>query len=220
MAAAATLAPAARPSMLTLYRDDGVLARAVAGGLGRVVPVPGVVLVLAGTFPVLAAVVIGGAGVSRALAGAVLAWFGLTAALSGGRPQTGRLAWGTPPLIRATEYVSILWLGAIAGGSSPAAAFALLCALAFRHYDLVYRMRHRGVTPPPWVNALALGWDGRLLLAWLLLIAGLLPAGFFVAAAILGMATAGDSVVGWLRFVDQQRAGAAGSYEDEEDEGQ
>src|SRR5205823_9724819 len=66
-------------------------------------------------------------------------WLVLAAGASSGRPHTGSLRWGIPPVLRLAEYASILWLGALAGGSGPAAAFALLAAVAFRHYDLIYR---------------------------------------------------------------------------------
>jgi hypothetical protein len=219
-ATGATLAAPAQRSMLSIYRDDGPLAQAIGARLGAVVRLPAPLLVLAGAVPLLAAAAIGGGDVSRPLAGALLGWFVLAAAASGGRPETGRLGWAAPGLVRVTEYVTILWLAAIASPSALPAAFALLSALAFRHYDLVYRLRHRGVTPPAWVNAVALGWDGRLVAAWVLLAAGALPAGFYVAAVLLAAAFVGDSVAGWLRFADEQRAGAAGAYEDEEDEGQ
>ena len=210
-----------KPSTLRIYRDDGPLVRALGRALGRAVALPAAVLALAGAVPVFAAIAVEGAGASEGLAAVVLAWFVLVAGLSAGRPETGRLGWAPPPVIRATEYASLLWLGAIAGGDSVAAAFALLCALAFRHYDLVYRLRHRAATPPAWVNAVSLGWDGRLIAGWVLLAVGALPAAFFAAAALFAVVFAGDSVAGWMRFAGEQRSGgAAGSYEDEEDEGQ
>ena len=58
------------------------------------------------------------------------------------------------------------------------AAFALLLAITYRHYDIVYRLRHRGMTPPRWLNRAAGGWDGRLLAGFALAAAALVPAGF------------------------------------------
>jgi hypothetical protein len=210
-----------RPSTLRIYRDDGPLARALGRTLGRAVPLPAAALAAAGALPVLAVLAVTGGGASTALAGAALAWLVVVAGLSAGRPETGRLGWAPPPVIRGTEYVALMWIGAIAGGASVAAAFALLCALAFRHYDLVYRLRHRAATPPAWVDAVSLGWEGRLIAAWVLLAAGALPGAFFVVAVVFALVFVGDSVAGWVRFAGEQRAGAAaGSYEDEEDEGQ
>jgi len=120
-----------------------------------------------------------------------------------------------PPLLRGAEYAALLWIGALAGESSQPAAFALICALAFRHYDLVYRLRNLGTEPPRWVGDLALGWDGRVALGYILLVAGALPAGFFVAAGLLATMFVAESIAGWRRF---GRAPQPVTYEDEEDE--
>lgn len=196
---------------LTVYRDDGPLA----GALGRVTAkVPAAALALAAALPVLAAIAIEGDGASDALAGAVVAWAVLLGGLSRARTETGRFRWGVPPLIRLTEYAGLLWIGAL--GDALPAAFALIIALAYRHYDLVYRLRHRGVTPPRWVDLAGLGWEGRLLLGYVLLVAGALPAAFFVLAALLGVLFVVESVAGWTRGTRQR----ATVYEEEEDEGQ
>ena len=94
------------------------------------------------------------------------------------------------------------------------AAFALLSALAFRHYDLVYRLRHRAEVPPRWLNLLAAGWEGRLIIAYVLLVAGALPAAFFVWAGVLGAVSLAETVVGWRRFEQARRPSL---YEDKED---
>jgi hypothetical protein len=134
-----------------------------------------------------------------------------------GRPPGGRLAWAVPPLVRLVEYGGLVAIAALEGASALPAAFALLCALAFRHYDLVYRLRHRGETPPAWVNALAGGWEVRLLAAALLLAVGALPEAYWVAAAVYGAVFAGESAAGWATF---SRARRPILYEDAEDEGQ
>lgn len=196
---------------LTVYRDDGP----IAGVLGRLsAKVPGAALALVAALPLLAAIAIEGDGASDGLAGAVVGWAVLVGGLSRGRTETGRFRWGVPPLIRLTEYAGLLWIGAL--GDALPAAFALVVALAYRHYDLVYRLRHRGVTPPRWVDLAGLGWEGRLLLGWALLVAGALPAAFFVLAAILGVVFVGESIAGWMRGDRRQTA----VYEEEEDEGQ
>lgn len=214
-ATTATVGRSERPSTLRTYRDDGPIALAIAAA-GRAVPLPSSLLALLGALAVFAAAAIGGGDASTGVAGAVIAFLVITGGLSAGRPEAGRLGWAAPPLIRVAEYAAILWLGAVAGGDAVPAAFALLCALAFRHYDLVYRLRHRGVTPPAWVDAASLGWDGRLILAFALLAFDLLPAGFYVLAAVFAAIFVGDSIAGWR---GHQRADV-GSYEDEDDEGQ
>ena len=83
----------------------------------------------------------------------------LLAGIASGRPLRDRLRWAVPPALRAAEYGALLWIGAVAGAVP--AAFALLCAITFRHYDIVYRLRQRGELPPHWLNRAAGGWDGR-----------------------------------------------------------
>jgi hypothetical protein len=195
MSAAAVLEPTAPPDPLVVYRDDGLIARA----LGRVgAPVPSTALALAGLLPLLAAVIVTGGGASDVLAGIVIAWALLSVGLSAGGRGRPRIAWAAVPIERLTEYVALIWIAALHGESAYPAAYVLLGALAFRHYDLVYRLRHRGVTPAPWVSALSLGWDGRLILAFVLLVAGALPDGFYVLAAVFGAAFVGEAVYGWV----------------------
>jgi hypothetical protein len=222
MTAATTTTPAAhaateRPSALATYRDDGPIARA----LGRVVPggrrAPAVPLLLVAVVPLVVAIVVGGDDVSRGLAAAVIAWLILWGGASSGASLSERLNWAVPPLVRLGEYAALIWLATLHGRSAEPAAFALLCALAFRHYDLVYRLRHRGTTPAPWVDAVSLGWEGRLVLAYVLLVAGLVPGAWFVWAGLLGAIVIAEAVHGW---VAQERGGRTVDYEDEEDEGQ
>lgn len=222
MSAAAASAPALRhprteaPSTLELYRDDGPLARLLSAA-GRAVPLPPALLIAIGFLPALILIAIDGDDVSHGAVGGALAWLVLMGALSSGRPHLDRLRWAAPPLLRLCEYATLVWIGAEGGESSRPAAFAFICALTFRHYDLVYRMRHQGVAPPRWLGNLALGWDGRIVLGYILLVAGALPAGFFVAAGLLAAVFAAETVAGWRRF---GRAQQPATYEDEEDEGQ
>jgi hypothetical protein len=192
---AAVVEPVAPPDPLAVYRDDGPLAR----GLGRLrLPLPAPLLAFAGLVPLVVAVIVTGNGASDALAGAVLAWTLLTVGASSGAPARRKIAWAAVPIERLAEYLALIWIAALHGESAYPAAFALLGALAFRHYDLVYRLRHRGVQPARWVTALSLGWDGRVVLAYALLVAGALPAGFFVLAAVFGAAFVGEAVYGWV----------------------
>jgi Family of unknown function (DUF5941) len=221
MSAAATDARAAAPSRraepIPVYRDDGPLALAL-GALARpLARVPAPLLILTALVPLLAVAAFGGADVSYGAAAAVLAWVLLAAGASSGSRPRPRAGWAEPPLLRATEYTALIWIAALEGADAYPAAFALLAALTFRHYDLVYRLRHRGVVPARWVSALSGGWDGRLVVAFVLLIAGALPAGYYVAAAVFGVAFVGEAVYGWVAVGRVQRPL---EYEDEEDEGQ
>jgi hypothetical protein len=218
VSAAAAIAAPARPEPVAVYRDDGPLARALGALIGaRIERVPPSLLLTLGLAPLLAVAAFGGADVSRGAAAAVVAWVLLTCGVSSGTRPRVRIRWTETPLLRATEYTALIWIAALEGPDAYPAAFAVLAALTFRHYDLVYRLRHRGVVPARWVSALGGGWDGRLLAAFLLLVLGALPAGYFVAAAVLGVAFAGEAIYGWVGIGRVQRPL---EYEDEEDEGQ
>jgi hypothetical protein len=203
-----------RPEPIGVYRDDGLVARALARTLGPAVPVPAPVLILAALLPLLAVAAFAGGDLSTGAVAGLVAWIVLVCGASGGRPRRAAVAWAEPPLLRATEYATLTWIAAAEGADAYPAVFALIAALTFRHYDLVYRLRHRGVTPAGWVSALAGGWDGRLIAATVLLAVGALPAAFFVAAAVLGVVFVAESVVGWVVFGRVQRPLV---YDDEED---
>jgi hypothetical protein len=205
MTAVATPAATQPPEPIVVYRDDGPLALALGRTLGRALPVPAPALGLAAAVPLLACALLIGRDASEGLAAALVAWAVLCGSAAAGRPQTGRLIWAVPPLLRATEYGGLIWLGAVAGGSAPAGAFALLAAVAFRQYDLVYRLRHRATVPPAWVGAIGGGWEGRLAVAAVALVLGVLEPVLFVAAALLGAVFVAESVSGWLRHQGELR---------------
>jgi hypothetical protein len=220
VSAAATTAhaPTERPSALLVYRDDGPVARALGAAVApRIRRVPAVLPALAAIVPMLVAIAIAGADASNLAAGIVLAWLVVVGGLSCGASHSDRMAWAVPPTVRLGEYVALLWIATLDDVASQPAAFALLCALAFRAYDLVYRLRHQASTPAAWVNALSLGWEGRVILAFVLLAAGALPAGYFVWAAIVAVVFVGEATVSWMAHARGQRTV---DYEDEEDEGQ
>ena len=202
---AVTAAIAEHAQVLRAYRDDGPVAVALGRVLARVGGPPAIALALLAALPLLAAIVVDGADASHALVAAVVGWAVLAGGLSSGRPLTDRMRWLVPPVLRALEYSGLIWIAAVAGPSSLPAAFALLCAIAYHHYDIVYGRRHRGRVPPRGLQLLGGGWDGRLLLACAGLLGGALPTGFFVAAAVLAVLFVGASVVEWSR-VEQSRA--------------
>jgi phosphatidylglycerophosphate synthase len=206
-------AAVAGESTLEAYRDDGPLALAL--GRLRLPSPPASGLALAGMTALLAVVVVAGDGASWPLAGATLAALVAAGGVSAGRPLRDRLRWAVPPALRVAEYAGILWVAAIAGGTAVPAAFVLLLAITFRHYDVVYRLRHRGVTAPRWLNRAAGGWDGRLLASFALAAAAAVPAGFYAAAALLGIVFVGEAIAGWATF---ERGQQPDSYVDEEEE--
>jgi hypothetical protein len=195
---------------LGLQRDDGPLARA----LGRVGGAQALVLMAAAALPLPALAAVGGDDVSEPAAGAAIAWLVLLGGLTGGARTGHPLEWTLLPALRLSEYAGLLWLGALAGSSSLPAAFALVAAVAFRHYELAYRLRLRGTAPPPWLGTVSGGWDGRLIAGWLLLAAGALPAGFYALAGVLAIVSAAESVRSWR---SHGRSLQAPVYEDEEE---
>jgi hypothetical protein len=183
------------PDPALVLRDDGPSARSL-GRLGAALPVPAPVLAFLALVPVLVVAIVGDA--SDVTAGLVLLWVVVIGGASRGARRRPRMLWAATPLMRLTEYVTLIWIVALDGASAYPAAYALIAALTFRHYDLVYRLRHSGVPPAPWINALSLGWEGRLVLAYLLLVLGLVPAGVYAMAVVLGVAFVAEAVHGWV----------------------
>ncbi|MGR8007157.1 DUF5941 domain-containing protein [Streptomyces hypolithicus] len=100
------------------------------------------------------------------------------AALSGvavARRLGGPLDWLVPPVFRVAEYSVILILAARSevNGALPA-AFGLVAAVAYHHYDTVYRIRGGTGAPPQWLVRTIGGHEGRTLVVAVL--ATVLPA--------------------------------------------
>ena len=151
---------------------------------------------------------------SLGVAAAGVAWLLLTMGTTSARWPKESFHWAVPPLVRLGEYATLAWLAAI--DDAVPAAFALIAALTFRHYDLVYRLRHRAEVPPAWLNRLAAGWDGRVIIAWVLLALGTLPAAMYVWAGLLGAVSVAEAAVSWRRF-ERSRA-TAGEFDELEGE--
>jgi hypothetical protein len=207
-------APAERPSALELARDDGPIATAIGAAAGRRIALPAIAPLLAAGLPGLIAIVAAGAGAPRGVVAGTLGWAVLVGGLASGRPLTDRLRWAVAPALRTIEYAGLLWIAAVAGSSTLPAAFVLLCAIAYHHYDVVYGLRHRGTVMPRRVQAAGGGWDGRLLAAGALLLAGALPAGYLVMAAWIVVLFLGETIVEWRHVGRDQRP----VYDDEGDE--
>jgi Family of unknown function (DUF5941) len=177
------------------FREDGPPARALARLLGPRIPLPGPALALVGALPLLAVAAVGGADVSLPVVAAVLAWAVVAESAAGARPDR-KGVWIEPPLVRLTEYVAYVWLAALEGSHALPSAFALIAALAFHNYDMAYRLRHQGAMPPAWLSMP--GWEGRVAIAFVLLAAGALPAGFYVAAGVLGVVFVVEATRSWI----------------------
>jgi hypothetical protein len=126
-----------------------------------------------------------------------------------------RFNWLAPGVIRALEYGVLILTAALAHGPAMRACFALLAVLAFHHYDTVYRLRQQGAPPPAWVSIVGGGWDGRIILAVVALVAAVTTAGMAVAAGLLALLFGLESVQSWRR---PTRATELLTYADEEDE--
>ena len=200
---------------LERYRDDGPLARLLGAAVGRVIPLPPLVLALPGIGGLLAVAAVEGDTASNGTVAAAVAWFVLWAGLSSGRPHTDRFAWALPGVLRAGEYGSLIWIGATVSESGSAGALAVIAALAFRHYELVYRPRFQGTPPAAWLEVVAGGWEGRLVVVTLLLAVGALPGALFALAGVLAVVLVSECVASWARY----SAPPVSIYEDEEDEG-
>jgi len=178
---------------LLLYREDGPLARV----LGRPNPAPPSLLLVLAVLPLAVAIALNER--SDGAVAAVFAWLIALGGFSRGSDlERDRFRWAVPPLLRAGEYAALIWL-------APAAGLALLVVLAFHHYDVVYRLRYHPPAPP----TLGGGWDTRLIFAWILLVAGALPEGFYAGAGILGALFVAECVASW-RKNDEQIQGDAG----------
>jgi Family of unknown function (DUF5941)/CDP-alcohol phosphatidyltransferase len=181
---------------LEKLRDDGPVALAIAPLGARLEPVA---LCIAAVVPLIAAIAIWGDGADNSVVLPVLGWIVIVAGLSAGRTGTSRFRWLVPPLLRFAEYGALLWVGIAAGGSSKPAAYALVAALTIRQYDIVYGLRYRGAPVSERLGRLMGGWDGRLLIAGVLVVAAALPAGYYVMAAIIAVVFSAAAIHDWSR---------------------
>ncbi|MGP3955496.1 DUF5941 domain-containing protein [Nonomuraea sp. 3N208] len=180
-------------STVVAYRDDGPLSRAM--GLlvaGQLPPLPPV---LAGTFVTGVLLLLGVAG-TDGLAVFAPAVTLLLAGPGSTHPHDGRLDWLVPPILRVIEYTFVVAVG-FAHELNPVLIFLLLGALAFHHYDLVYRLRQR-VYAPSWLATLGLGWDGRMMAVSLVALMGSLTFGYVVLALYLWALFGWESLTCWL----------------------
>ncbi|MEV2206894.1 DUF5941 domain-containing protein, partial [Streptomyces sp. NPDC047970] len=133
------------------------------------------------------------------------------------RPLTGALDWLVPPVFRAAEYLTVLLLAAHAGvnGALPA-AYGLVAAVAYHHYDTVYRIRGGAGAPPGWLVRALGGHEGRVLAVALL--AFLLDGdGLAVALTALACALALVVLAESIRFwVSAHRRGAPAVHDEGE----
>ncbi|WP_324790292.1 DUF5941 domain-containing protein [Streptomyces sp. H51] len=190
--------------------DNGPLAALVARGTRARLGSP--FLVALGGTAVLAVALFSGFAWAP-VAGAVV--YAGTSGQALYRPLKGALDWLVPPLFRAAEYGTVLVLAAHAdvNGALPA-AFGLVAAVAYHHYDTVYRIRGNAGAPPAWLVRAVGGQEGRILLVTVL--AALLTASqFTVALAVLAVAVALVVLFESIRFWVSAHRGGAPAVHDE-----
>jgi len=117
------------------------------------------------------------------------------------RPLKGALDWLVPPIFRAAEYCTVLILAARSDvpGALPA-AFGLVSAVAYHHYDTVYRIRGGTGAPPQWLVRTIGGHEGRTLVVAVLAAVFTQHPAFTVALTTLAVAVALVVLVESIRF--------------------
>jgi hypothetical protein len=197
MARSADLDPVTGPAEggLAAYRGDGIVSRWIGGLVqGRLPPLPPVLVGLLVT-GVLAALGLGnlpGILVLTPVEAMMLA------ALGARHPHDGRLDWLVPALLMAGECVFLAALG-LSYRVAAWLVFTLLAAVVMRHMDLAFRARvGRGIP----ADVFGLGWEGRMLLASVAVLAGLAPFAYAVLSGYLWVLFSWDFLSGWLRATD------------------
>ncbi|RBM07218.1 transferase [Streptomyces sp. PT12] len=131
------------------------------------------------------------------------AWYALCAGLAIAAPLSRPFDWLVPPLLRCGEYLAVLILAARGGvnGALPA-AFFLVAACAYHHYDTVYRLRGGAGAPPRRLVLATGGHEGRVLAVTAAAALWASGQGFTTALTVLGGATAllvlGESIRFWV----------------------
>ncbi|WP_156722067.1 DUF5941 domain-containing protein [Streptomyces apocyni] len=196
--------------------DSGPLAQLISTTLGVRVPARAyapVALAALGTLCLGWNVLAGGN--RAAVVGAVV--YAVCAGLAVARPLKGPLDWLVPPLFRAAEYGTVLVLAAHAevNGALPA-AFGLVGAVAYHHYDTVYRIKGGTGAPPHWLVRAIGGHEGRTLLV--AVAAAVLSAQVFtVALTVFAVAVALVVLAESIRFwVAAARQGAPAVHDEGE----
>lgn len=176
--------------------DTGPLAEAVARlSRGRGLPAAAAV----GEAVMIATSPAGPAVNRRPLAAAAV--HVVTSGLAVAGPLKGALDRLVPPLLRAAEYGTALALAAVSkvNGAFPA-AFRPVAAVAYHHYDTVYRIRGGTGAPPRALVGASGGHEGRTLLVSAACVALAHTTGFTVALTVLAVAPALPVLAESIRF--------------------
>ncbi|MGW7414463.1 DUF5941 domain-containing protein [Streptomyces sp. NPDC054863] len=181
--------------------DSGPLAESVAKGAARrsgggfLAPV----LAFVATAVLLAGALLSG-GTWTFVGAAVL--YAFLSGLAVAAPLKGALDWLAPPFFRVAEYCTILILAVRADvpGALPA-AFGLVAAVAYHHYDTVYRIKGGTGAPPGWLVRAVGGHEGRTLLVAVLAALSAtidLPLALTVLAVAIALVAGAESIRFWV----------------------
>lgn len=183
--------------------DSGPLAESVARALRRPARV------LRGVLPLLIAVAGGAAAVAVAafgplgspvlVVGALV--YVVTSGIAVAHRMGGPLDWLIPPVFRAAEYSTVLLFAARADvpGALPA-AFGLVAAVAYHHYDTVYRIRGGAGAPPRGLVRALGGHEGRTLLVAVLAAFSAAESDLPLALTLLAVVVAVIALTESIRF--------------------
>ncbi|MFD9482588.1 DUF5941 domain-containing protein [Streptomyces sp. NPDC059991] len=178
--------------------DSGPVAELVAAKGPRIAGAP--VIAAVGAVALVAAALTQPFGSRQMIVAAV--FYAITSGLAVAAPLKGALDWLVPPFFRAAEYGTVLALAARSEveGALPA-AFGLVAAVAYHHYDTVYRIKGGSGAPPRWLVRVAGGHEGRTLVV-AVLAAALADRGtdFTLALTALAVGIALLVVVESIRF--------------------
>ncbi|OUC78455.1 DUF5941 domain-containing protein [Streptosporangium minutum] len=190
---------------LLAYRDDGPLVTALRGKVGPgLPPVPATLVAL---LAIIAMAVTGmlDDGPVLLVPAVVMVLLVLPTAA---RDHLGKLDWLAPPLIRATEFLTIILVG-LAADAPKWLLFVLLYVVGYHTYDTVYRTR-QSIWPPDWVFKAGLGWELRLLLLGAGAALGVLTWVLAALTLYLGVLFAVESVTSWVRLDKESALAQAG----------
>lgn len=182
--------------------DSGPIATLTGRIVGRMAPGAGIAAALVGSVALLWTAWAYEFGARQVVIAAV--FYAVLAGAAVARPLKGALDWLVPPVFRAAEYTTVLILAAKADvpGALPA-AFGLVAAVAYHHYDTVYRIRGGTGAPPHWLVRTIGGHEGRVLLtAALAAVLAERPADFPVAltvtAVFVALVVLSESIRFWV----------------------
>ncbi|MEU8202147.1 DUF5941 domain-containing protein [Streptosporangium sp. NPDC049046] len=193
---------------LLAYRDDGPLVTLLRDKVGP--GLPPVPATLAALLAIIAMAVTGILVEGPILLVPALVMIVLVLPTAA-RDHLGKLDWLAPPLIRGTEFLTIILVG-LAVDAPKWLLYVLIYVIGYHTYDTVYRTR-QSIWPAPWVFRAGLGWELRLLIISVGAVLGVMTWVLAALTLYLGVLFAVESVTSWVGL-DKQTANAAQASDD------